>query len=576
MALGEDLVGEPVHMELRAQTENVLIWIQVSADYPRWRAQAMAQRIAKDVLAPLQQLFNFAEPPGVDGDPRLTVAMIFDPEGKRRGYFKPAHTRPRSLYSESNEREMLVVNLARYEEPDFDEAYNFDDAYNFDEAYDFIDKELLSLVAHEYLHVLHFYSDAGEYVWLNESLADYAGFVIAENFLLHSTYRDANRFLKAPETSLLHWQAVEDTIPKYGAGVLFMIYLGEQFGEEIMPRLLAEQANGWRAIIKVLGEFTDISADEVFADWVLANYFLDARRGYGYRALDADLVPPQPAAGMNSFPASYEGNLPQYSTDYFTVDVRGADKLLVRLWQAPEAQLVDEAPIGGDYFAYAVTNDLSNSQLTRAFLLSARRSNWLQYRIWYDLVDGREYGYVTISADDGLSWQTLSGRYTKESRVYSDFYSEGYTGRSGRWLLDRIDLSDYAPGPVLIRFEMMSYFATSYHGMAIDDLSINAIGYHDGFETPDDTWHEAGWIPTDNRLPNNTWLQVVQETGEGLHLDRMLMTGPGDLTVDLLPSANRVVIAISPVVPQTALETKYSLEVNLIDADGNAIVVSRD
>ena len=100
----------------------------------------------------------------------------------------------------------------------------------------------------------------------------------------------------------------------------------------------------------MLREYTDDSADEVFADWVLANYFLDSRRGYGYRSLEADLEPPQPVAGINSFPASYEGSLPQHSSDYFTVDVRGADNLFVRLWQAPEARLIDAAPVEGGLF----------------------------------------------------------------------------------------------------------------------------------------------------------------------------------------------------------------------------------
>ena len=69
-----------------------------------------------------------------------------------------------------------------------------------------------------------------------------------------------------------------------------MVYLAERFGEDIMPRLLAEQAKGWHAVEKVLREFAGVSADDVFADWVLANYFLDSRRGYGYRALEADIT----------------------------------------------------------------------------------------------------------------------------------------------------------------------------------------------------------------------------------------------------------------------------------------------
>ena len=173
--------------------------------------------------------------------------------------------------------------------------------------------------------------------------------------------------------------------------------------------------------------------------------------------------------------------MPQYSSDYFTVDVRGADKLYLRLRQAPVAQLIEAAPVEGDFFAYAVTGDRSNSRLTRAFALPAHRPVWLRYRILYDLEEDLEYGYVTISDDDGRSWQTLPGVLTKGSNVYSDFYSYGYTGRSGRWLYERIDLSDYAPGIVTIGFEVVSNVATSYGGMEIDDLRISTTDFHDGF-----------------------------------------------------------------------------------------------
>ena len=111
--------------------------------------------------------------------------------------------------------------------------------------------------------------------------------------------------------------------------------------------------------------------------------------------------------------------------------------------------------------------------------------------------------------------------------------------------------------------------------MAIDDLRIDAIGFHDSFEISDDAWNAEGWIRTDNRLPQRTWVQVVQDTADGLQVSRSLLTGTGEITVDVLAGAAKAVIAISPIVPQTPLETQYTLEVALIDADGAAMSVSR-
>ncbi len=87
LAFRDDYEREYVTVELRGMTERVLIWAQTTLDYPNWRALALAKHLETAVLDPMQRLFQFAEPPGVDGDSRLNVVMIYDPEGWRLGYF---------------------------------------------------------------------------------------------------------------------------------------------------------------------------------------------------------------------------------------------------------------------------------------------------------------------------------------------------------------------------------------------------------------------------------------------------------------------------------------------------------
>ena len=326
----------------------------------------------------------------------------------------------------------------------------------------------------------------------------------------------------------------------------------------------------------MLREFTDVSADEIFADWVLANYFLDAGRGYGYRELDADLTPPTPVVSLNSFPAEYEGELPQYATDYIALDVRGADQLFVRLWQAPEARLFGgEGDLGGSY-AYAIPSDYGNNRLTRAFNLDTNEEVLLKFRLRYDLVRDLEFAYVTYSVDGGDTWQTLHGRYSRRSNIYRRFYDYGYTDDPRYWRREEIDLSGFAPGEILLSFELVSEIDTSYRGVAIDDIRIDAIDFYEDFEAPDAAWDADGWIFTDNRLPNNTWLQVVQDSGGQLHVSRALVTGNGELTVDLLPGVSQALVAVSPVTPQTGLPTEYELEAYLLNAAGEVMLVSRE
>ena len=156
------------------------------------------------------------------------------------------------------------------------------------------------------------------------------------------------------------------------------------------------------------------------------------------------------------------------------------------------------------------------------------------------------------------------------------YYAAGYTDALRSWRNESIDLSRYAPGEVLISFELMSEFGASYGGIAIDDVHIRTVNYHEYFDSFDDGWTAEGWIITDNRLPNNTWLQVVQDTGDQLHISRELLAGDGELTVELLPGVSNALVAVSPVVPQTSLPSEYVLEAKLLNAADEVLRISRE
>ncbi len=546
-------------LELRAMTDQVLIWVQDSALYSPTRAQRLAEHVENQIMRPLQDLFQYQEPPGVDGDPRLTIAMILAPDLSAPGFFPPWHAIPRKLSDESNQREMLVVNL------------------NYDDLYDNYDQYLAEIIAHEYQHILLHHRDDNEDLWLDEAFSNYAEhYTSGPGHGFDGVYQHSDAFLVLPSTPLVNWEAGLEPFPKYGAGALFLIYLAENFGEEVITRLHAESADGWRAVDKVMREYADLSADEVFANWALANYFLAADRGHGYPTTDSLLTSPEPRAILRSYPATYSGSLKQYSSDYLAfVDLQGADKLSLRLTQAPEARLLYNPPFEGDHFYYAVAEATSNPKLTREIDLRSASRAELEFRLSFELEPHLEFAYVEVSTDGGDEWWLLSGRHTVDESRYGRFYDDGYTGNSGGWLRERISLSRYVGRRILLRFETYSNTRTKYRGLAIDDLRIDAIDYQDGFESPDDAWIADGWIRTDNRLPNNTWLQVVQDTGDSLHVSRALLSGPGDLTVDILPGVSQALVAISPVTPVTSLPTDYTLEANLLDADGNVMDFSR-
>ena len=547
--------GETVATELRGMTKNTLIWVEEGARYSRAKAMAMAEKVDTEILTPLRQILGYHEPAGVDGDPRLSIVLIHHPGFWAGGYFDAASTLPRELVPHSNQREMLVINLV------------------YDDGSYISDEIIRGTIAHEFQHNLLHYRDIDEEAWLNEALSVYSEYYIYGS---EDISHFAEAFLEAPETRLTAAYTSDDVNPEYGAGALFLIYIAEQYGDAIVARLHGEIDDGWRGLDKVLREQAGVSANEVFADWVLANYLMDAERGYGYLHLETLQVSAQSARLIREFPALHTGSLSQYSTEYVAVSVRGADKLSLQLTQSPVAHLVNTAPYEGDHIYYGVTTDASNSRLTRAFQLLTMQELWLEYQIWYDLAEHDEFAFVEVSTDRGETWDILKGEHTRDDYPDERFYVNSYTGSSGGWLQERIDLSEYAFRRILLRFEVYSQQNTTYRGLAIDDLRIDAIKYHDGFESPDDNWIEEGWIRTDNRLPQQTWVQVVQETPEELHLTRELMTESGEIIVDLLPNVASVHIAISPIVPRTSLQTQYALEARLFDAEGEEMSAARE
>ena len=128
---------------------------------------------------------------------------------------------------------------------------------------------------------------------------------------------------------------------------------------------------------------------------------------------------------------------------------------------------------------------------------------------------------------------------------------------------------------ILLRFETYTEVSSTYRGMAIDDLRIDAIRFHDGFERPDEDWVAEGWLRTDNRLPQRVWLQIAQETPDGLRLSRHLMSASGEIIVDLLPDVWSAHVAISPILPRNALPTEYALTLRLFDSAGAPMAAAR-
>ncbi len=138
--------------------------------------------------------------------------------------------------------------------------------------------------AHEFEHLIHFDIDPDEPSWVDEGLADLAGFLCGYG---HPGSHLAYYMVYHPFTSLTFWGGgLED----YGASYLFELYLYEKFGgTPFVSALVQEQANGIQGIENTLAAFGyNDTFDEIFDNWTVANYLDTDKEGgkYGYETLD--------------------------------------------------------------------------------------------------------------------------------------------------------------------------------------------------------------------------------------------------------------------------------------------------
>lgn len=537
-----------VSATLRVVGEHIYLWVQDTA-----ADGAPISMLADDDLRQLanafdtyiyprtRQLWGSEASPGVDGDPRIYGLFAYGLGPGVVAFFASRHTYPREVFPTSNEHEMFLFNL------------------------DMVNPALIaspgveSIVAHEFQHMIRANIQENDAIWLNEGLSSFTSLYL---------YQDANAaasFLTAPQTQLNAWSEDGPRLPHYGAAMLFMDYFFERYGLKALQDVSADPGTGFESFDRVLRELGQPGVNDLFADWTAANFVLnpaldDGR--YGYKLLPQGMPSAMPEAVVTSYPYQAQNSAKQYSADYAVLtNLDGTKSLDIRVDAPAEVQLIPTDAASGHWMWYSNRGDMSDTTLTRAFDLSNVSSATLRYKAWYALEDRWDYAYVLASADNGLTWDFLTTPNTTDANPHSSAYGPGYTGQSGGWLDESISLDAYAGKSILLRFEMITDDAISQPGLAIDDVQIPEIGYSSDFETDGGGWEAEGWIRVDNRLPQQAWVQVVQQTGNDVTVSRWLAPLETQWTLPLDDGVQQVTLIVAPFAPVTTVAMPYTLEV---------------
>jgi len=208
----------------------------------------------------------------------------------------------------------------------------------------------------------------------------------------------------------------------------------------------------------------------------------------------------------------------------------------------------------------------SSARLTRTFDLTAVSQATLEYDIYHDIEVGYDFAYVTISTDGGQTWQPLVGAQM-QGEAFADDPSDSaltdhfYTGESGGWVHETIDLTPYTGQEVLVRVEYVTDPILTFGGLALDNITIPEIGYSDDAET-DTGWQAEGFVRATGYVPQ-TWHLIFITFDETGPVVEQLELGADNTAVITPPNSTEdSILIVAATAPMTLLPAHYQLSVN--------------
>jgi hypothetical protein len=176
----------------------------------------------------------------------------------------------------------------------------------------------ISVLAHEFEHMIHWGIDPDEEIWVDEGCAEYA-------MLLFGMPDPIVDFPQNPDDDLTVW---DNQFLDYIQTFMFFTYVSDHYGgANTLTEIVAEQQNSTYGIENVLSNlgYSETFAD-LFVNWTITNYYHNIAEGlsspdsqYIYYSID----PPQfsYAAHHTTWPAGpFNRNVNRWGTEYIVLD----------------------------------------------------------------------------------------------------------------------------------------------------------------------------------------------------------------------------------------------------------------
>ena len=250
----------------------------------------LEQKFKNKIYPILTSTFGPEDKPGIDRDERITI-LIHPMAEKAGGYFRNVDGYPRVLAPTSNEREMVYLNSQHIN-----------------------DSKAPASLAHEFIHLITFNQKekirgVEEEIWLNEARAEYSPTLLGydDEYKGSNLEKRVKIFLENPSDSITEWSGSE---ADYGALNLFIQYLVEQYGVEILADSLKSKEVGIKSLNEALkknGFAEDFS--QIFTNWTITVLANDCFFGEKYCYKNKNLKNLRVTPSLNFLPLTGKSNL---------------------------------------------------------------------------------------------------------------------------------------------------------------------------------------------------------------------------------------------------------------------------
>ena len=379
--------------------------------------------------------------------------------------------------------------------------------------------------AHEYQHLLEYYEDSGEGIWVNEGLSDWAqtltGYVDPSIPITDLGYDShvqcflgylgvETEFNPIPreggsEQSLNLWGDQTDFESEifcdYGAAYTMMELLADRFGPEFMGDFHRDDLHGFESLESLLAAAGGPDVSTVIDTWAAMTALdgvlddgADLRGGdagdFQVSTLDASVnwgndqsysSPGAPPNGSDFVRARNGSGTYLGAKRIKGVSFSGASELP----SLPIEWTVDADPADqpGDAALFAGTGDNLDRAIVREVAVPTG-SPQLTFDADWSLEDGFDYAYVQVSTDGGESYETIPCSDQVDGPLGS-----AYNGESDAFLPESCDLSAFAGQTVVIAFRLVTDSSVNFDGFWVDDVAIGDTVLSDGSTL--DGWSSA-------------------------------------------------------------------------------------